>query len=193
MRHVTSISPPFSADCAYFPSPRGCIVIPSTFRASLSPLCLRVSACPDRAGLANPMFSVVCRLFVALCALFRTPSLCFQQLAASFCKMPGVGGIPIRSLDSRRESTKTSRCRRRSYGTPGVGYQLREGALKLSTYNCQPSASLRQPGGPVRGAGRRRSAGRRFGQARRCLPSPAVDALRPRTPSHPQGFWLASR
>jgi len=142
---------------------------------------------------ASLLFSDACSLLNSLGSLFKASVVCFQQLAASFCKMPGVGGIPIRSLDSRRESTKTSRCRRRSYGTPGVGYQLREGALKLSTYNCQPSASLRQPGGPVRGAGRRRSAGRRFGQARRCLPSPAVDALRPRTPSHPQGFWLASR
>jgi len=40
-----------------------------------------------------------------------------------------------------------------------------------------------QPGGPVRGAGLRGSAGRRVGQARRCLPSPSplcsMDALRP--------------
>src|SRR5216683_7616659 len=28
----------------------------------------------------------------SLCPLFRTPFLCFQQLAASFCKTPGVGG-----------------------------------------------------------------------------------------------------
>src|SRR5258707_10991846 len=36
MRHVAPISPPFSVDCAYFPSPRGCTQIPSTCR-SLSP------------------------------------------------------------------------------------------------------------------------------------------------------------
>src|SRR5258708_7472544 len=61
-------------------------------------------------------------------------------------------------------------------GTSSMNQQcLTEGALKLSTYNCQPSASLCQPGGPVRGAGRGRSAGRRFVQARRCLPSPALD------------------
>jgi hypothetical protein len=49
---------------------------------------------------------------------------------------------------------------------------------KLSTVNCLP----RQPGGPVRGAGRRRSAGRRSGQARRCLPSSSMHALRPSMP-----------
>src|SRR6267378_1746354 len=29
---------------------------------------------------------------LSLCPLFRTPFLCFQELAASFCKTPGVGG-----------------------------------------------------------------------------------------------------
>jgi hypothetical protein len=42
-----------------------------------------------------------------------------------------------------------------------------------------------QPGGPGRGAGRRRRAGRRSGQARRCLPSPSTDALRPPMPVLP--------
>src|SRR5260370_42404589 len=28
----------------------------------------------------------------SLCPLFRAPFLCFQELAASFCKTPGVGG-----------------------------------------------------------------------------------------------------
>jgi hypothetical protein len=43
------------------------------------------------------MFSAVCRLLFtlslegqSLCALFRTPFLCFQQLADSFQKIPGV-------------------------------------------------------------------------------------------------------
>src|SRR5258707_15110035 len=29
---------------------------------------------------------------LSLCPLFRAPFLCFQELAASFCKTPGVGG-----------------------------------------------------------------------------------------------------
>jgi hypothetical protein len=43
----------------------------------------------------------------------------------------------------------------------------------------------RQPGGPVRGAGNQRSAGRRSGQARRCLPSSSMHALRPSMPLLP--------
>ena len=45
----------------------------------------------SRACLANPMFSAACRLFVSLCPLFRTRSLCFQAFAASFAKIPGWG------------------------------------------------------------------------------------------------------
>src|SRR5258707_15411038 len=63
------------------------------------PSALRVPACPDRVGVVNLMFSAVCRLLFtlslegqSLCALFRTPFLCFQQLAASFTKTPGGGG-----------------------------------------------------------------------------------------------------
>jgi hypothetical protein len=44
----------------------------------VSPLCLRVVACPDRVGLANPMFSAVCRLLKSLGSLFATPVVCFQ-------------------------------------------------------------------------------------------------------------------
>jgi hypothetical protein len=53
---------------------------------------------------------------------------------------------------------------------------------KLSTVNC----SSRQPGGPVRGAGRRRSAGRRSGSSAAVLssfsPSSSMHALRPSMP-----------
>ncbi len=79
MRHAAPISLPFSARCAYFPSPQGCTVIPSPL-----PRCLCVST-------ANRVFSAVCSLLSSLCALFCTRFLCFQQLAASFCKTPGVG------------------------------------------------------------------------------------------------------
>src|SRR6266404_7630618 len=79
MLHAAPISLPFSARCAYFPSPQGCTVIPSPL-----PRCLCVST-------ANRVFSAVCSLLSSLCALFCTRFLCFQQLAASFCKTPGVG------------------------------------------------------------------------------------------------------
>src|SRR5258707_1835607 len=103
--------------------------------------------------------------------------------------MPGVGGYPgpvfglSVGVDEDSQAPETTG---HPGGTSSMNQQcLTEGALKLSTYNCQPSASLCQPGGPVRGAGRGRSAGRRFVQARRCLPSPAMDALRPPMPVLP--------
>src|SRR5260221_12608870 len=37
MRHVTPISLPFSARCAYFLSPQGCTLIPSALRRSPGP------------------------------------------------------------------------------------------------------------------------------------------------------------
>jgi len=40
---------------------------------------------------ANPVFSHSCGLFFSLGALFDAPLVCFQQLADSFCKIPGVG------------------------------------------------------------------------------------------------------
>src|SRR5712692_2528378 len=38
----------------------------------------------------SPLLPSACALFFALCALFPTPVLCFQQLPHSFCKTPGV-------------------------------------------------------------------------------------------------------
>src|SRR5258707_2743514 len=103
--------------------------------------------------------------------------------------MPGVGGYPgpvfglSVGVDQDSQAPETTG---QPGGTSSMNQQcLAEGALNLLTYNCQPSASLCQPGGPVRGAGRGRSAGRRFVQARRCLPSPAMDALRPPMPVLP--------
>src|SRR5258705_2296740 len=40
---------------------------------------------------ANPVFSHSCGLFFSLGALFDVPLVCFQQLADSFCTIPGVG------------------------------------------------------------------------------------------------------
>src|SRR5258708_22920830 len=41
---------------------------------------------------ASSFLSMICRLFVSLCYLFRARFLCFHQLAASFCKIPGGVG-----------------------------------------------------------------------------------------------------
>jgi len=65
-----------------------------------------IPLCVLRASVANPAFSVCCGLFISLCALFRTPILCFQSFADSFSKTPGVGGsawpvtVPDRSVRS---------------------------------------------------------------------------------------------
>src|SRR5258708_611682 len=80
------------------------------------PSALRVPACPDQVGVANLMFSAVCRLLKSLCSLFRPPFLCFQQLATSFTKTPGGGGGrlqvrtgPYRSGDFSRHSPLITR------------------------------------------------------------------------------------
>jgi hypothetical protein len=65
--------------------------------------------------------SYYCALLNSLAALFATPLLCFQQLAHSFVKMPGggyVSRIPVRALDSQRESTKTPPVGDASTGLP---------------------------------------------------------------------------
>ncbi len=86
MRHVAPLSPVRSVDCAYFPSPRGCTypasILIQDFAASVSQ-CL----CGKSRVLIN--LQPLCQF---LCPLFRAPFLCFQELAASFCKTPGVGG-----------------------------------------------------------------------------------------------------
>ncbi len=49
--------------------------------------------------------SEICGLFNSLCALFATPVFCFQQLADSFCKTPGVA-VPLRELVGCTEAQK---------------------------------------------------------------------------------------
>ncbi len=49
--------------------------------------------------------SEICGLFNSLCALFATPVFCFQQLADSFCKTPGVA-VPLRELVRCTEAQK---------------------------------------------------------------------------------------
>src|SRR6266849_2334459 len=63
-----------------------------------------LSYSPDTPAL-NPCVSEICGLFNSLCALFATPVVCFQQLAASFCRTRGVG---VPSQVSPLESTPSS-------------------------------------------------------------------------------------
>src|SRR5713226_730938 len=51
---------------------------------------------PDTPALSLRV-SEICGLFNSLCALFSAPILCFQQLADSFCKTPGVG-VPLHDV-----------------------------------------------------------------------------------------------
>jgi len=66
---------------------------PRVWRARLqfSTLCLRVSACPDPVGVANPMFSVVCRLFVLSLRSFPRSHRLFSTACSLFCKNTRVG------------------------------------------------------------------------------------------------------
>ena len=58
---------------------------------------------PPLSLLASHLFSILCSLVFAICALLRASVLCFQWLAASFCKTPGWGVCPqTRRLKSTR-------------------------------------------------------------------------------------------
>ena len=100
LRHVTPISPPFSARCAYFPSPRGThpnfLLVSCASRPPLGvSVCLWQIPCSQQFAASFP----------SLCALFRTPFLCFQQLGASFSRIPG-GGVPLKELVCYTEAQK---------------------------------------------------------------------------------------
>ena len=63
-----------------------------------SPLVFSRSGCWISGGtnsrVTTHVFSCVCRLLFSLGSLFHIPFLCFQELAASFVKMPGWGAYP---------------------------------------------------------------------------------------------------
>jgi len=55
---------------------------------------------------ASPLFSSTCGLFFSLVVLFRSPVLCFQQLARSLAKTPGgMGELSFPSLTSSASFT----------------------------------------------------------------------------------------
>src|SRR5229473_729411 len=92
-----------------YPSP--CVQLPPssaqpharlTLRHSYSRLlrlCVSVSLpAPTRSWWQIPCSQQLAASCTSLCALFRTPFLCFQSFAASFSKTPGVGGTSARCL-----------------------------------------------------------------------------------------------
>jgi hypothetical protein len=82
---VSPFRPSFSPQPRVYPS--------ASSRSALEHLPSRtnlVGPCPTPALTLGP--SIACRLLKSLASLFATRALCFQQLAASFCKTPGVGG-----------------------------------------------------------------------------------------------------
>jgi hypothetical protein len=98
LHHVASISLPFSAASAYFPSPRRCYpsLIPSG-RLSNAPSASRdfppcQPSCLHRLAASCPLFA----LFSALVPFV------FNRLQPLFAKHPEWGCVPIRSLGTRR-------------------------------------------------------------------------------------------
>ncbi len=94
LHHVASISLPFSAASAYFPSPPGCthFAVPKPGHSD---------------GQKRQTFYLhgLAASFPSLCSLFRPPFLCFQPFAASFSKTPGVVypfGTPVRCTDRQK-------------------------------------------------------------------------------------------
>ena len=76
-------------------SPLGTLLLPQPSVYS------QPSAFPGQSRNVSPAVSYSCRLFNSLGGLFRARFLCFQQLADSLCKTPGVWGIsaiPQRTL-----------------------------------------------------------------------------------------------
>jgi hypothetical protein len=79
--------------------------------APCQPLLSQCAPCPCLPRHAKPVFSEGCRLLKSLASLFRTASLCFQELAASFRKTPGVAWEPsAHSHLPRRHSAKSFGC-----------------------------------------------------------------------------------
>jgi len=69
--------------------------------SDLRALCVALFPVASFSTSLHPVFSIACSLLGALGSLFRASVLCFQQLPASFCKIPGVGGIPAFSANLR--------------------------------------------------------------------------------------------
>ena len=68
---------------------------------SLQTLCLRAAACPDLVGVANPLFSGICRLFSASLRSFLH-SLPLFSIACSLFSQNTGGGVPRMQLRDTR-------------------------------------------------------------------------------------------
>src|ERR1700719_4031350 len=98
---------------------------------------LRVPACPDRVGVANLMFSAVCRLLESLGCLFTTPVVCFQQLAAS-TKIPGWGPWPVDVWTFRHSDVQTFRKSKSPALRRGLCHELEQ----LTSRSGRPTRSV---------------------------------------------------
>jgi hypothetical protein len=123
MRHVTPLSPKSIAhtSCRHGGYRAQIPETAPSFSAHSVPPVRQAGLCGLlAAGRQIPCF----QQFAASCSLFAfffaLPPFVFNRFAASFCKMPGWG-IPIRFLDSRRESTRTPGAGDATTGHPGGG------------------------------------------------------------------------
>ncbi len=95
----------------------------------------------------SPRVSEICGLFNSLCALFSPPVVCFQQLADSFCKTPGVGGTPknspLESATSRLFLALSAECEGfRTLEAPSLQLSIRRRMRILSDHRESKALNL---------------------------------------------------
>jgi hypothetical protein len=113
-------------------SPFRPFLFPQPRVSSQLPLALQPNSC---ASGASSFPSISCRLLVSLCSLFWARLVCFQQLAASFCKTRGWG-IPNASTGCRG-AWGTSK---RPPSPLRLFTRSLEGCVILCLYFCRPVA-----------------------------------------------------
>ena len=97
------------------------VLPPSTLQETCFPIPLLAGRSNFCASGANSCSSITCALLNSLAALFRARTLCFQQFADSFAKMPGWGWHPDPVFGLSAGVDEDSRCWRRNHGTPQGG------------------------------------------------------------------------
>src|ERR1700686_4113001 len=82
----------------------------SAFSPSLGLRSFQPAAFSSSLLVTTPFISLTCGLFISLCPLFRTPILCFQSFAHSFCKNTRVGTLaPLNILCASAANTGFAR------------------------------------------------------------------------------------
>jgi len=109
LRNGAPLSPLSPRACALFLSPRGC-----TPKHPSRPRC-------RRPNLPTLLFTSACRLFALSFHFFQRSFPLFSMACSLFSQNTGGMGIPVRLVDSRRESTKTPDAGDGSAGHPGGG------------------------------------------------------------------------